>query len=214
MEDNGMLVVASRKNDVNHRIYHRCGCIYARRIKPDNRKEMSVEKALRKHYQECKFCSGLSGDIRVHKKAFETWSRKKKMNFTYREDTDTLYIQTEIGFWKLFLKEELGEYVLYHRNTYSKDMDFNEAIHGEFHRQFDVKATESMEKIVDYIIAHDRAKIIIMDDYRKLPKSTKRQKQYYKMAERKNRRNVARRLDAIFASLEQSQVGIKEYSFC
>ena len=93
-------------------------------------------------------------------------------------------------------------------------MDFEEAIHGDFHRQSDVKATESMEKIVDYIIAHDRAKVIIMDDYRKLPKSTKRQKQYYKMAERKNRRNAARRLDAIFASLEQSQVGIREYSFC
>ena len=77
-----------------------------------------------------------------------------------------------------------------------------------------VKATESMEKIVEYIIAHDRAKITIMDDYRKLPKSTKKQKKYYKAAERKDRRNAMRRLDSIFASLEQSQAEIKQYSFC
>ncbi len=45
-----MLVVASRKCDKKNKIYHRRGCIYARRIRPDNRKEMSVEVAERKHY--------------------------------------------------------------------------------------------------------------------------------------------------------------------
>lgn len=112
------------------------------------------------------------------------------------------------------MKEELGKYLLYHRNTYSAWMSFNEAIHGDFHRQSDVKATKSMEKIVDYIVAHDRAKVIMMDDYRKLPKSTKRQKQYYRAAERKDRRNSMKRLDSIFAALEQAQAGIKKYSFC
>lgn len=209
-----MLVVASGNSDKKHRIYHRCGCMYATRIKPAYRLEMNMEKAERKHYQPCKYCSGFRGDVKVHKKAFKTWSRKKNMQFTYREDTDTLYIQTEIGFWKLFMKEELGKYVLYHRNSYSAGMSINEAIHGDFHRQSDVKATESMEKIVDYIVAHDRAKVIMMDDYRKLPKSTKRQKQYYRAAERKDRRNSMKRLDLIFAALEQSQAGIKKYSFC
>lgn len=209
-----MLVVASRSNDKKHRIYHRCGCMYAWRIKPVNREEMSIEKAERKHYQACKYCSGLRGDVKVHRTAFATWSRKKNMQFTYRENTDTLYIQTEIGFWKLFMKEELCKYVLYHRNTFSTGMSFDEAIHGDFHRQSDVKATESMEKVVDYIVAHDRAKVIMMDDYRKLPKSTKRQKQYYKAAERKDRRNSMKRLDSIFAELEKSQAGIKKYSYC
>lgn len=122
-----MLVVASGNSDKKHRIYHRCGCMYATRIKPAYRLEMNMEKAERKHYQPCKYCSGFRGDVKVHKKAFETWARKKNMQFTYREDTDTLYIQTEIGFWKLFMKEELGKYVLYHRNTYSAGMSFNEA---------------------------------------------------------------------------------------
>ena len=208
-----MLVVASSKCDKKNKIYHRCGCIYARRIKPDNRKEMSVEVAERKHYHACKYCAGLRGDVKVHKGAFATWSRKRNMQFNYHKPSDTLYIQTEVGFWKVFQKKELGEYLLYHRNTYSAGMNFNEAIHGEFHRQSDVKATGSMEKLVEYIIAHDQAKITIMDDYRKLPKSTKKQKKYYKAAERKDRQNAMRRLDLLFASLEKSERGIRQYSF-
>lgn len=208
-----MLVVASKKIDKKQRIYHRCGCIYAHRIKPDNRLEMSSEQAEKRHYHECKYCSGLRGDANVHRAAFATWSRKKNMNFIYHKESDTLYIQTKIGFWKVFMKEELGEYLLYHRNTYSVGMKFSEAIHGDFHRQSDVKATGSMEKLVEYIIAHDRAKITIMDDYRKLPKSTKKQKKYYKAAERKDRRNAMRRLDFLFASLEKSERGIRQYLF-
>lgn len=209
-----MLVVASRKNDKKHRIYHRCGCMYARRIKEDNRKEMSHEVVMRKQYHTCKYCSGLRGDVNVHKEAFATWSQKRKMEFTYHKELDTLYIRTEIGFWKVFLKEEIGKYLLYHRNSYSTGMNFDEAIQGEFHRQSDVKATESMEKIVEYITAHDRAKVIIMDDYRKLPKNSKKQKKYYKAAERRERRNSLRRLDSIFLALEQSQEEMKKYSFC
>lgn len=48
-----------------------------------------------------------------------------------------------------------------------------------------------------------------MDDYRKLPRNTKRQKKYYKAAKNRERRNAIRRVAAIFASLEQSQVGLK-----
>lgn len=209
-----MLVVVSRKIDKKYRIYHKFGCIYARRIKPDNRKEMSINVAERKHYHECKYCSGLQGDVKLHKTAFETWTRKKKANFTYRNETDTLYIQTEIGFWKVFLKEEIGKYLLYHRNTYSAEMSFDEAINGDFHRQYDVKATDSMEKLVEYIVAHDRAKITIMDDYRKLPRNTKKQKRYYKAAERRDRRNAVRRVDAIFATIEEAQAGMKRWSIC
>lgn len=209
-----MLVVASEKNDKRHKIYHRCGCIYARRIHPDNRKEMSIEQADGEHYKPCKYCAGLQGDVRVHKQAFNTWSQKKKMKFSYCKNTDTLYIQTDIGFWKLYMKDKSGKYLLYHRNIYVAGMDFNKAIYGDFHRQVDVKATESIEKVVDYIAAHDRAKLTIMDDYRKLPRNTKKQRHYYKIAERKNRRKSMRRLETIFATLEQAQAGLQQYSFC
>lgn len=214
MEENGVLVVASSELNKKQRIYHRCGCMYARRIKMDNRMEMSTEQAQKRHYKECKYCSGLRGDVNVHKKAFATWEEKKKLKFTYSTQSNTLYIQTEIGFWKVFMKEELGKYLLYHRNVFSPEMSFVEAIRGDFHRQADVKATESMEKLVGYIIAHDRAKVTIRDDYRKLHKSTKKQKKYYRAAQRRHKKEAVRRLDEIFASLEKSESGLKEHSFC
>lgn len=210
----GMFVVASLKNNKKHKIYHRFGCIYAQRIMPNNRKEMSIKGARRKSYHACQYCAGLRGDVNVHKKAFETWAVKRNMQFNYHKEADTLYIQTEVGFWKIFLREELGEYVLYHRNTYFPGMEFNEAIHGGFHRQFDVNTTESLEKLVEYITAHDKAKITIMDDYRKLPNRTKKQKKYYRAAERRDKKQAMKRLDSLFAELEQSQKGMKKYSFC
>ena len=209
-----MLVVASKMCERKNKVYHRYGCMYAHRMKADNRKEMSVEVAERKHYHTCKYCGGLYGDVKIHKNAFATWSGKRNMQLQYHRPSDTLYIQTEIGFWKVFLKKESGRYVLYHRDVYHAGMSFKEAICGDFHRQNDVKATESLEKLVDYITAHDRAKVIIMDDYRKLPKSTKQQKKYYKAAERRERKQEMKRLDSIFAALEQSQAGMKRYSIC
>lgn len=209
-----MLVVTSRKTNKKHRIYHRCGCIHAQRIKLENREEMSCEIAEQNHYYACKYCSGLRGDVKVHKAVFERRTKKNHVNFRYNNEINTLYIWTEIGFWKVFEKEELGEYVLYHRNVYSAEINYREAIDGAFHRQLDVKATESMEKIVDYIVAHDRAKITIMDDYRKLPRRTKKQRKYYKAAERREKKKAIRRLDSLFASIEQSNAGMKQYSIC
>lgn len=202
-----MLVAISRKTNKKHRIYHRLGCMYAKRMKPDNKTEMSAEQARRHHYRECKYCAGLAGDVKVHKDSLSKWERKHKMQFTYQKSTDTFYIQTEVGFWKIFVKEDFGKYLLYHRNTFSKEMNFRQAINGDFHRQKDVVPTESMEKIVEYIIAHDRAKLIIMDDYRKLPKTTRRQKKYYKAAERKAKKRELYRVNFLFAELEASREG-------
>ena len=85
---------------------------------------------------------------------------------------------------------------------------------GDFHRQADVKPARAIESIIEYIIAHDKAKVIIMDDYRKLPKATKKQKKYYYAAERKQRRTDTRRIDFLFAALEQSNAGLRAHSFC
>lgn len=209
-----MLVVASRKIAESKRIYHRCGCIYAKRIKLDNRVEMSATQADRKGYYECKYCAGLRGDVRVHKNAFVTWNKKHHMGFIYREESDTLYFKTDVGFWKVYLKQELGKYLLYHRNTYTTDIEIEDAIHGSFHRQVDMKATESMEKLVNYVVAHDKAKEIIADDYRKLPQNTHRQRKYYRAAKRKAYRQSMKSLNDAFAALEKEQPEMKYYSLC
>ena len=211
-----MLVVISTRGTKKdkYRVYHRMGCMYAKRIKGSNRFELNEHIAEKKHMKECKYCAGLRGDVRSRKSTIQKWEEKYQIKLDYDKTTDTLYIATEIGFWKVFQKEYSEKYYLYHRNQYSKDMDLETAKHGEFHRQSDVKLTTSLDKIVNYIVSHDKAKVTIMDDYRKLPRNTKKQKKYYQAAARKKSKQDKRRVFDLFAVLESANNDLRMYSFC
>lgn len=77
---------------------------------------------------------------------------------------------------------------------------------GQFHRQKDCAPATSLNKIIFYIAKHDKAKQIIKDDYKKLPKSTKRERKYYNHAKQKMKKRESRdkmyRLDQIYKELE------------
>ena len=62
-----MLVVISSEAPKKRKIYHKMGCIYAERIKFQNRLEIKVEQAEKEGYCECKYCAGLRGDVRTRK---------------------------------------------------------------------------------------------------------------------------------------------------
>ena len=209
-----MQVVASSETGKNKRIYHKVNCMYAKRIKFENRINMNPQTAENRNYCECKYCGGLKGDVRTLKNQIHSWESRNKIKLTYQKKTDTLYIQTEVGFWKIFRKEENGKYLLYHRNVFNQEMNFAEASHGDYHRQSDVKATESMTSLIEYIISHDRAKVVIMENYHKLPKHSKKQKKYYQQAERRVKRQEARRVDTLFAMLERENPKLREAVFC
>lgn len=210
----GLTVVGSRAVAKKNRIYHKDGCMYAKRIKYDHVMRIPLENAVDKGYCMCKYCAGLKGDVRVQKKSLERRNKKNSMQFHYDQATDTLFVATNIGFWKIYWKEEIQSYLLYHRNEYNKNISLETAMYGDFHRQGDVRPTDMLNSLLDYIHAHDTSKVIIADDYRKLPQKTKKQKKYYKCAERKARRKQAFRLDMIFASLEKANAGFRELSFC
>lgn len=211
-----MIVYISLNADKKNKVYHKPGCYYAKRMQPKYRIEMNKDRAIRHHFRECKYCAGLQGEIKVRKQTLE--KKKNDLEVMYEEKTNTLYMTTAIGFWKVYMVPEIGEYVLYHRNTYFKGMDIEEAKRGEFHRQKDVKSTESFEKILNYVTAHDKAKQIMKEDYRKLPRTTKRQKKYYEIAKKKERKKeiirVYKRIEDLFASVEAQSVGIEKYSIC
>lgn len=213
-----MLVVGSIATPKSERVYHKQGCIYEKRIQYKNRMVMSLGQAEENNYCECSYCSGLKGEVRVSQRQMKKWESKNGFSFTYAPNTDTLYINSGVGFWKIFMLDEYKNYVLYHRNVYSKEMNFEEAIHGSFHRQKDVKAKESIEEIINYIVAHDKAKVIMMDDYHKLPQRTKKQKKYYRQAENRARRQSIKRLDSIFLALENQNPSLKnayrEMAYC
>ena len=139
-----MLVVISSEAPKKRKIYHKMGCIYAERIKFQNLLEIKVEQAEKEGYCECKYCAGLRGDVRTRKAQMLSWTHKKEMEFKFDDYTETLYIKTKIGFWKIYLKDDIDKYLLYHRNKFEANTDYQELIRGEFHRQKDVKQTDSL----------------------------------------------------------------------
>ncbi len=208
-----MMVVASSEALKRNRICHKMECMYAKRIKPDNWIVMSLSQAGKRNYYECKYCEGLRGEIRT-KQGQLAYYERRGVKFTYLEKRNTLYMQTNVGFWKVFQDTRDGRYVLYHRNKYNPNMEFEYATHGDFHRQNDMKRTESLIKIIEYVLAHDKAKVIMMDDYRKLPCQTKKQKKYYKQAKHREHSRQIRNVDALFAQLEAQNPELKQVSFC
>ena len=78
-----MLVVISSEAPKKRKIYHKMGCIYAERIKFQNRLEIKVEQAEKEGYCECKYCAGLRGDVRTHKAQILSWTHKKEMEFKF-----------------------------------------------------------------------------------------------------------------------------------
>ncbi len=191
--------LASRK----HIIYHRPECIYARRIKTKNK--MTVEaKRVRgsSRFCPCKYCSGLAGDIRIRRDQLWKQQDPKNMAFYYNKRENVFFIRTEIGFWKIAPTDYDDNYLLFHLNHFSKDVSAESMMRWAFHRQNDVKPNPSLDSLIYYIDQHDRAKQIIRDDYRKLPRKTKKQKKYYKQAKRKECQRRARRLDSIFDAIE------------
>lgn len=209
----GMVLVATRNHKKNHIVYHKPGCIYERRIHPDNSWHVNPNHVHGEKFHECKYCAGLKGDIKIYKKQIAHSEKNKNIKITF-DETETIYVKTSIGFWKFFVKKEVNKYLLYHRNVFDETLSMDELMCGEFRRQTDVKETSSFMKLIEYIIAHDKAKIIMMKDYRKLPKTTKRQKMYYKKAANRERRKKNRRIDSLFAKIEAKDPTLKAYSMC
>ena len=209
-----MIVYISLNADKNNKVYHKQGCFYEKRMKPKYRLGIDKVKARRQHFRECKYCAGLQGEVNIRRQTLN--KKENDIKLSYDKKTDTVYIETAIGFWKVYRDSENGKYNLFHRNKYYKNMDIEVAKRGEYHRQRDVKSTESFEKILNYVIAHDKAKQIIREDYRKLPRTTKRQKKYYEIAKKRERKKeiirVYKRIDDLFSIVESQNGIVKSYS--
>lgn len=199
-------------------IYHQSGCCYKKRIKGRNRMAMSIYVAFEKGMKPCKCCCGLQADVKHNEKELKALSDSHKADYMYDKVTNTLYIRTKQGFWKIFEEPLTGKYLLFHRNSSYEDISFEVGRKGNYHRQKDVAHTFDLMRLIDYLTEHDKAKAIIKEDYRLLPRTTKKQKKYYKIAEskalRNQRRNDTRRLFSIFEKIEMQNPGYRELSFC
>ncbi len=160
----------------------------------------------------CQYCNNFRVEIRTRADAMKSWEETYNLSIMYKYNS--LYVLTDMGCWRIFYKQDIGKYILYHKNYYDKSLEKNNAIMGKYHRQRDVKETESLERLMSYISKHDKAKAVIMDDYKKLPQTTKAQKKYYRQAKNRAHRSAVRRVDYLFSLLESNDPGLKQMAFC
>lgn len=212
-----MNVVVSMMAPEGKKVYHRQDCMYVKRMKPQNRMILPRKQAEEHGCRCCSYCGGLQGEMRQSGQ-IQAWKRDYQVSLDYVKKTDTLYVRTDMGCWKIFCERGGNRYLLWHRNTYDSSMLLEQAVRGAYHRQGDVKPAESLAKLIRYIADHDKAKRIIMDDYRKLPRATKRQKKYYRQAEKRARRwqqgTIGKRMEELFQEIEAKDPEMKKLAFC
>ena len=198
--------IFSRNSKV--KVWHHPWCPYAKRIHWKYRSQSIRDWLVDNGYHECSWCGGIHGaylEMKKYPKCYpeELQSMKLSYDFTY----NAICLRTQQGFWKLRWSERKQGYTLLHLNGDQLDTNATdqELMKRPVHRQVDVKITTNIGSIIKYIDKHDKARVIMEDDWRKLPKKTKVQKKYYKQAKNREIRKSIHRVNEIFKELERSK---------
>ena len=187
--------------------YHAEDCPYVKRITKKHRMILTEGSAIYKGYCGCKLCTGVRGTTRK-------W-RLLGYDCSYDQVDDAVCIRTDFGFWKAIWRPEPGEWHLFHMNNhgykcFNAELSTKKLARGSFHRQEDFHPTAKFNKIIQYVTDHDKNRKIILDDYRKMPKNTPKQRKYFRQAKERKKRNAIRRVEEIFKSLESDKKGGQE----
>lgn len=176
------------------KIYHDTFCPYV--ADKNNFTVLGEPVAVERGYRPCKFCFSIRGIVfkcrHVH-----------QLESIYDPVDDAVCIRTDVGFWKVIWRENSGRWHLFHLNSgkFDPKAPSKNLMRRSFHRQYDLRETPSINKVVNYIREHDKSIVDTEGDYHKLPKTTKKQKRYYeqakKRAKRKSVRNVYKILDEL-----------------
>ena len=200
-------MVISKKS--SQMIYHEEDCPYAKRMNKKYLRHVTTDTAIERGYHECSYCGGLHGmyiKLRNNPKLFQR--DESGLSVSYDRVDRGLCFRTPNGFWKVIIRGPVEAYKLWHLNHGHFDPELPDKVlmRRTFHRQSDVKETTNIGRIIRYISDHDKAKKIIDEDWRKLPKSSPKQKKYYKQAKKRAKRKENRRIDELFKMLEKGEL--------
>lgn len=192
-------------------IYHRPECRYAQKIYKRNRMQMYWKGAEVKGYRPCLYCDGTEFLYDLEMDQIEEYAKANHLDVDIVNHK--IYVRTDAGCWKIVYKRSDQHFILLHRNYVKGRIALEDVDKAPYHRQGDVAESSTIRKYLKYIKAHDEFKMIMPEDYHKMPQTTKQQKAYYKTAKKREARRSARRMDNLFAMIERKE-GIKELSFC
>lgn len=190
--------------------YHLPECPIAQEMKYPYRRKITPGTAVEEGYCHCDFCGGLKGYFRVYEAQTASFAKENGLGIEFDDRTNTLYVRTKVGFWKVFEQKRTGMYILLHLNEYKSTMSNSELRNGAFHRQSDMKPTYSLGRLLNYIAEHDRAAEIMAVDYTKLPRTTYKERKYYRRAEERSKHTNYRRIERLFDLIETENPGLRE----
>ena len=194
-------------------IYHKPGCRYTKQIYNRNKMELLFWEAREYGYRPCKCCNTLVFLYDVEKDSLCRMESEWGLRFQMRDGI--LYVQTSISCWKLVYSKKEEKIALYHRNSSDKPVDFKKPQYEQYHRQKDCPNGNSISKMCRYLYEHDRYReaqqkgiqltTFVSNRGRKLAERTQRREQQIESR---------RRLDYLFASIEHTNKGYRELSYC
>ena len=190
-------------------IYHEEDCPYVKRMSKKYLRHVSMDTAQERGYHACSYCGGLHGMyLRMRDDPTFFGRIREGISVSYDRIDRGICFRTKNGFWKVIIRGPVETYKLWHLNRGHFDPSLPDKIlmRRTFHRQADVKETLNMGRIIRYISDHDKAKRIMDDDWKKLPKSTPKQKKYYKQAQKRAKRKEHERIDELFKKLEKGEL--------
>ena len=195
----GDVVISTKERSVFHESY----CPYAKRINKKYKRYISEDLAHSKGYCECKFCRSVKGIIYKYR------CKLPSVNISYDPIDNAMCIRTDIGFWKILWRDNIEKWQLFHMNhtgwkCFNPKLPDKTLMRGSFHRQFDCRSTSNAEKIIEYILSHDRnVQIIETSGIKNLQKSTPKQKVNYRKAKNRKRKEDIKNVFKIFKEIEK-----------
>lgn len=183
--------------------FHEPFCPYVRRIKKENRRAMSEERAKVKGYCECKFCRNVKGVVYQYRMS-------GYKNLSYDKVDNAFCVRTDVGFWKLLWRDNTQDWHLFHMNHggrggFDSKLSDKQLMRGSFHRQRDFLPTVRVGKALHYIEEHDKNYRIAEEDLKKMPRNTPQQRNHYNYHKKRKRRESIRNVYKILDELNKKE---------
>ena len=193
-------VIISAKGN---RIFHDQYCPYTRKIKKENQIRLPEWKARDTGYCGCKFCRSIKG--LVYK--FHKTGRK---DISYDRIDNALCIRTDVGFWKIFWRENTQDWHLFHMNHggrghFDSTYPDKKLMRGAFHKQRDFLPSTHLQKVFQYIEEHDKSYRLAEEDVKKMPRNTPKQRNHYKYHKKRKRKESIQKVYKILDELNKKE---------
>ena len=182
------MFIASTKDKVYH--YPNCKCVHD--IHPSTRIQfLDKETAESSGYTKCTHCSYVSNCYYNNKKQIDRFIATHGLSVNL--DEKNIYIENGPYAWKITEDDDSEQLVLYHANTesYFKLEKKDGRILHHYHLQ-KYRGKKTIMAMLEYIISHDIYKRESINNFRTMPKTTKRKRKAYRKAKKKASRTKIR----------------------